>query len=194
MFSIFFGAKSRSIKGHRPKLIQLKRPAAHVEPKGANTKKDETPKKRPAAKAEKPKKTIKDTVEKKKHESQVEETVSQKDEEVEIEEGGESEQPEVDLVESDTEQEPHPEPPKSDKKKKQDRMKRPSAATAEAPVANEGRRGQIISTVEYKSGWKIVKHRTQKGRVYPKWIRPSDDRAFFSAKSATENGFEEETS
>lgn len=204
IFHVFWHPR-RSIKGHRPKAVllkrettsttSLKRPSAarHVEPKGAKTKRDETPKKRPA-KAEKQEKTVKDTVKEKKHESKVEETFSQKDAEVQIEEGEESEQPEIDLCESPTEQEPHPEPPKSDKRgppPPDDWMKRP-AATAEPQVGNEGTRGQIISTVEYKSGWKIVKHKTQKGRVYSKWIRPSDGRSFFSAKSASENGFQEE--
>ena len=98
-----------------------------------------------------------------------------------------------------SEKEPHPEPQKPEDKKKCARrndvglLKRPAAksATADPPVENEKKRGQIISTVEYKSGWKIVKHLTQKGRVYSIWVRPSHG-CSFSAKSALENGFEEE--
>lgn len=92
--------------------------------------------------------------------------------------------------------EPNAEPSPEPKAKAPRAMARPATALPvvpevdeEKPEANDGSRGQIVSTVELKKGWKLVVHRTPKGRDYKKWVSP-DGKAFYSVVQAEPHGFE----
>ena len=89
--------------------------------------------------------------------------------------------------ESETEKTPRGRLPtaKTPDSSKPEVLKKPASKAA---AAAGGRNTDVVETVHHHGGWKVLKIKTPKGRVYPKFVAP-DDTYFFSLKQAQENGF-----
>ena len=70
--------------------------------------------------------------------------------------------------------------------------KKPAARAKGKPSpSGAGRATDVIETVNYQGGWKVLKIKTPKGRVYPKFVA-GDGTYYFSLKQAEDNGFKNE--
>lgn len=71
-------------------------------------------------------------------------------------------------------------------------LKKPSVSLPVAKASKSRPSPKIVSTTEYKGGWKVVVIETKSGRTYSKWLHPDGQQYFFSGTKARDAGFEPE--
>ena len=92
--------------------------------------------------------------------------------------------------------EPDPEiDAENDENKNMSSKKRPSAKSKppakSTPSAKSESRGNIVSNVDLKDGWKLLTYKTSKGREYKKWLHPNGKDYFFSKVQASKRGLKD---